>query len=482
MPVVIQYEELSGADGPRARYRPERFQARALYGQFPPQVEIGGIGHPILDLSMSGLAIAVRRDQQEFAAPGDELDLRIVDQDTELYRGRARVCRVESTPFHTKVALHLTGGYLDIPQTVVQHTKLLTQQIVAPGAAVDARYREHCADVLHMLRRYRAALAEVDQRPGLEAIERGRLEAELLPLCEERLLPEWRDIWRSGNALAKEIMKDPEALRAAKRYTELMLTPEFMPGPLWRRGYEKPLGYPGDFEMMNSIYARVREGDTPYGKLLHRLALEVGECISARLVEMERAIVETVAGKPIDDPVRITSVGCGSAREVENYLRIKSRQRRVEFTLIDQSEEALSYAYGRTYPEVVRLGGDTDVRGMQVSFSQLMKAGRYFQTLPPQDLIYSAGLADYLSPKRVRCLISDLYEQLAPGGLLVVANMGDAPLGTLWPLEFICDWTLTYRDAGEMEDLARGFDPSLVEVRVTDPTGQVVMLRLRKPG
>ncbi len=501
MSLAVHYEDLSGAEGPSVRYRPERFQARALYGQFPPEVEIGGIKHKILDLSMSGLALAIRRDQPDFGEPGTEIELRLLDQDAELFRARARVCRVEHTPFHTKVALHLIAGYLDVPKTVTQHRKLLAQNTVGAGPDVDPRYREHCADVLHLLRRHRAALEEVDRSPVSDYIDREKLEAELLPLCEERLLPEWREIWQAGNALAAPIMTDPGRLLAVKRYTELVLTPEFMPGPLWRRGYEKPLGYPGDFEMMNSVYAWDREGECAYGKLLHRIGLDVAECISTRMVLMEQAIAEVVACKsgagkngagrsgagqsdpddPGDDPVRITSLGCGPAQEVMNYLRIKSRRRRVEFTLIDQDERALSCAYANTYPEVVRLGDEASVNCLHISFSQVMRAGPLFQKLPLQDLIYSVGLVDYLSARRARSFVTDLYDQLAPGGLLIIGNMRDTPHGNLWPLEFISDWSLIYRNAEEMRDMAGAIGPAPLELR-TDPTGRIYLLRIRKPG
>ena len=483
MSLAAQYEDLVGAEGPRIQYRPERFQAPALYGHFPPEVHIGGASLKLLDISMSGIAAAVRRGADLGVGPGAEVAVRLVTGEAELFRARARVCRVEPTPFHTKIALHLISDYVDLSKTVDAHNKQLAEQVFSNGLSdgVDPAYRRHCADVLHLLRRYRAALGELDNGAAQDASRSERLIEELLPLCEERLLPEWREAWRAGNALVADVMPDPEALQAAKRYTELVLTPEFLPGPLWRRGYEKPLGYPGDYEMMNSIYARRWEGETAFAKLLHRVSLDVGECISARMAHMEQAIVEAVAAKPGNDPVRIASVGCGPAQEVENYLRIKSRPRCVEFTLIDQDEKALSCAYSRTYPEVVRLRGEAEVRCLHVSFSQIMRTGAYFDKLPPQDLIYTAGLTDYLSAKRARALVTDLYGRLTPGGRLIVANMGKAPQGTLWPLEFICDWSLSYRDEEEMRGLAADFSPAVVELSGTDPTGPVRLLRLFKP-
>jgi chemotaxis methyl-accepting protein methylase len=164
-----------------------------------------------------------------------------------------------------------------------------------------------------------------------------------------------------------------------------------------------------------------------------------------------------------------------------NYLRIKSRPRRVEFTLIDQDERALSCAYAKTYPEVIRLGDEASVNCLHISFSQVMRAGPLFQKLPLQDLVYSVGLVDYLSARRARAFVTDLYDQLAPGGLLIVGNMRDTAHGNLWPLEFISDWSLVYRNAEEMRDLAGGIGPAELELR-TDPTGRIYLLRIRKPG
>ena len=40
----------------------------------------------------------------------------------------------------------------------------------------------------------------------------------------------------------------------------------FQRSPLLRRSYEKPLGYPGDFEIMNMIYRRIPEGEISFTK------------------------------------------------------------------------------------------------------------------------------------------------------------------------------------------------------------------------
>jgi SAM-dependent methyltransferase len=435
------------------------------------------------DLSMSGLAVLTNGSGEWSDQVGADVPVRLRIGGTVLHEGRGRICRSEQSPFGTKIGLGLTSGYLDIPSIVARQEELSVKRVLDSEldpmtGLVSVEYRRVVADVLHLLRRYKSVLRKLLAN-GNGSADNPRM-AEVLSLCEERMIPEWRALWHDANKAVMPIMGDSEVVGATKRFTELVVTPEFMAGPIWRRSYEKPLGYPGDYEVMNYVYGWKREGETPYGKLLHRMGLEVAECIGTRMTEMQQAIGKILAAAPSGEPARITSVGCGPAQEVANYLQLKSLPGGAEFTLIDQEYEALSDAYQEIYPETVRLAGAATVRCLQVSFVQLMKASEPFPRLPPQDLIYTVGLVDYLTPRRAQGLVAKLYRQLAPGGLLVVGNMRDTPTGNLWPMEFVCDWTLNYRSEAEMWALAEGLEPASARLEA-DRTGRVYLLRLRKP-
>ncbi len=88
-----------------------------------------------------------------------------------------------------------------------------------------------------------------------------------------------------------------------------------------------------------------------------------------------------------------------------------------EFTLVDQETRALSYAYDRAYPHVIKLGGLAQVQCLNISFTDILRANGGLQNIPPQDMIYSVGLLDYLSDRRARMLVQRLYDALSPGGL-----------------------------------------------------------------
>ena len=478
------YEELPGAKGRRIFYRPERFSAREAFGRVLPTVEIDERSHLLNDLSMTGLSVVGANDREP-PMLGSNVVVRLRVGDALLHEGSAKVRRVEPTPAGARTAFQLDSGFLDVPRLVARHQELMLEReldraITPDDALVPSEYRRHLADVLFLFREFRtiADRAEARIRAHGGDIE-GKEAQEFLDRCEARLVPAWQDFWTRANALVEPLRRDADALAATKRYTERVLTPEMMGGAICRRSYEKPLGYPGDYQIMNQVYDWQRVGKTFYDKLQHRLGLEIAACVATRAELVREAMAVEILRAP-DEVTHITSLGCGSAREVIGYLDAGRIEGRASFTLIDQDQGALTYAYERTYPAVIRHGGQVNVQCLNASFIQLLRTGELFGKLPPQDLIYSVGLVDYFQARRAKSFIAALYEHLAPGGQLIIGNMKDTDISCFWPMEFICDWTVVYRTADEMRALAKGLAGAEIEVR-DDSSGRVCMLYVRKP-
>jgi hypothetical protein len=99
----------------------------------------------------------------------------------------------------------------------------------------------------------------------------------------------------------------------------------------------------------------------------------------------------------------------------------------------------------------------------------------------PQDLIYSAGLYDYLSQNVAQRLTRRLFEMLRPGGRLVIANFALSTPDAGY-LEAFMDWWLVYRDEAQMRDLAAEIDPAQVSHMnlFRDSVGHVIYLELER--
>jgi extracellular factor (EF) 3-hydroxypalmitic acid methyl ester biosynthesis protein len=470
------YEELSGARGRQIHYRAERYRARDLFRRTLPDLALGEAAFILHDLSMNGLAAFAPQGINDVPDVGTRTPLRLSLKGAVLHDGVGEVSRAEPTPFGTKIAVKAVDRVIDIGHVTAKYQEALVRsEIEGPATVpVPAAYKLLCAEVLHLLRGYRAALSRFGETQADDAIA-----AEMLASCEQRALPLWRALWHQANEIVAPLAGDPDALGAVKRFTELLLTPEFMGGKIWRRSYEKPLGYPGDFEIMNQVYSWRREGASLYDQLLHRLGLDVAECIATRMVMMRQTFAELCLGRG-ERVAHIANIGCGPAREVIDYLAMRELPSPVDFTLLDQDHGALTQAYQSTYAEVIRHKGRAGVSLLHTSFSQLLKAGELFGELPPQDMIYSVGLIDYLTAKRAKALVASLYDRLAPGGRLIIGNMFDTPTGNLWPMECLCDWTILYRGAADMLKLAAGLDGP--HTTTLDPTGRVILLTLEKPA
>lgn len=481
------YEDLAGASGRRVFYRAERFRARDVFTRFPPRVTIDGKPYTLENLSMSGLAVSARRDGEPCNA-GKDVSVVLEGQNGPLFTAIGHLNRVEARNIDTLVAVSFKGSVLDIRGLVNRHNEALMARELNGGLShalelVPADYRRLCADVVHLLRAYKNTLSRFETlsaREG-ETADPERIDA-VYAMAEERILPEWRRLWREGNEMTLPMMAAPDVLQAVKRFTEQVITPELLAGPIWNRCYRKPLGYPGDYLMMNYVYEWQPKGANIHEKLLHRLGLDVLECVATRMAMAQKSIADVVAGGAnTGRPARITSLGCGPAQEMVNYLMLRRLPRAVDVTLVDQDHRALDFAYGRIYPEIARLNDGSSVRCLEVSFIELMKGSGGVVTLPPQDMIYTLGLVDYLSHRRAAQLVAALYGNLAPGGKLMVGNAAEVPLGGRWSSEFICDWSMVFRTERDMAELAAAVPGARWELR-SDPTGRIHMLYFQRPA
>jgi SAM-dependent methyltransferase len=303
----------------------------------------------------------------------------------------------------------------------------------------------------------------------------------MLDQCFARFYKDWDSLRAQANELIRDVWSDPDAFKAVKWVTETLVTPELSAGPAWARSYKKPLGYPGDYVIMNYFYDQAWEGDTLFAKLVHRLLTTdpLPACVIPRMEMLRDAIARTLEErKTRAQPVRIASLGSGPAREVEEYLKRWQAPQPLHVILIDQDERALSYAYNRLYPLAARSAAPVKVQCLYVSFSQLVRNADVLRSLPQLDLVYAAGLVDYLRPITAKTIIRTLYAQLRSGGRLVAGNMKARP-DVGWTNEFALDWPLILRTEDEMTDLAHGLEAAEVDVRL-ERTGYTYLLFVTK--
>ena len=230
--------------------------------------------------------------------------------------------------------------------------------------------------------------------------------------------------------------------------------PYFMRSRFAQRTYFKPKGYAGDFLMMEAIYRNVPEGDGNLGLLIDAHCLQ---CPPARAVRGRRKMLAGLLSRYAEPliaegrRVRIMNLACGSNRELFDFLAGCSDTSLVEATCIDADRDALEF----TNREVNNFPHEATIRFMQDNVVK-WSLGRVRHEFSIQDIIYSAGLTDYLDARLFLALVNRIYEHLRPGGTAIICNFAPSNPHRAW-VDHILQWKLIYRTEDDMREL---FDKS----------------------
>ncbi|WP_169544184.1 class I SAM-dependent methyltransferase [Sneathiella aquimaris] len=482
------YEELTGGQGKRVFYRAERFRASVVMQDMSVVVDVDDKSFEIFDMSMSGLSFVCPEKAPWDAENESDLPVKLKLGSSEIFQGKGKISRVEAHEGKQKVAVELTKGYLDIQNILDHHDDIALKRRIQSGMQdlsiqVSDAYKTIIADAVYLLRSTRNTLEKVERDIPANAPRRDERIQDIILSCEEEVHARWKKISERGMVELNKMRSDPNAIKAAKRYTENTLTPKLMSGASWWRAYMKPLGYPGDFQVMNYAYNLALLGDTAHDKLCHKLGTSTGEFIATRMTMVKQKLAE-LASKAQEKghaEFKVASLGCGPAQEAANFLHGYTLSPSVQFTLIDQDHDALNYAYKNCYPQVSRLDGRASVKCLHATFIEFLAAGNLFKKIEAQDVIYAVGLVDYLTDKRAERMVRDLYQNLKPGGTLMIGSMKDSDKSLEWQVEFVTDWQLEYRTEEEMLAMAKNI-PADAKLEVqADKTNHCHILYVTKP-
>ena len=488
--MVKSYEALMGSLGRSMFYRPERQRVRELLSRDArPKLLINSAEYPLFDVSMNGLSFLTPDGSSEWPI-GHSIDLELLLHGEPIYSGTAHVARVEPGPRGARVGVGLMTGYLDLPEIRRRDDQKLLEEQMDRGAAgqwtkVPKSYREKVTEILHFFQFYRRTLDYHERRFRAE----GATDGDLLAFAQRAyvaLREPYFQLHREATAEAVKFMAEREVLVAAKDYTETVLVPLTLDIPLNNRAYLKPMGYPGDYQVMLYYYNKSFEGDSVFAKVFHRIGIEHplanGVCTRKDFIVemMEQEHDRVLAERGDSCEFRVASLGCGPAREVSEYVsKRRSWPGTAIWTLIDQEEEALGVAFRSCKREIGEWGAPGQLDLLNLSFVQMINEGVPLHDPESQDYIYCTGLFDYIKESRGRVLICALYDLLAPGGKMSVGN-AIGPQDCFWTAEFLGDWSMIYRTREQVERLGASLPESAEIDVVAEPGNAYYFLNVRK--
>lgn len=254
--------------------------------------------------------------------------------------------------------------------------------------------------------------------------------------------------------------------------------PLFMLSRMADRAFTKPRGYAGDYSTIELMYCDDPQGDGRLGKYVDRwwLDLQTARAMKNRRPFLREQIDAAAARwKGGRGGMPVTSLVSGPARELFDSFE-RAADREMKATCIDIDLEALEFASRlareRGLSERFTFAQDNVVR---------LSRGRGKVKIPPQWLIYSIGLIDYLQDDFVVALMNWSFDNLLGGGSVILGNL-DASNPDKPYMDHVLEWVLIHRTPDELRELVSrskfGMTPACVR---TEKAGVNLFVSCTKP-
>jgi len=213
----------------------------------------------------------------------------------------------------------------------------------------------------------------------------------------------------------------------------------------FRRAFEKPHGYPGDYQTLELVYDDVAVS-AGIGKYLDRYGINAPYSQAIRLrKDLMRDLLYDFIASSKQQKLNIMNLASGGCREIrELFKQTIPYQGKVNFFCIDQDELALNYSQEKLSDV------DTGTFDIHLVKGNILRL-EHLDVGPDNnfDMIYSIGIADYLQDRMLKKIFQDSYKKLKKGGRLVVAYKykdRHKPIAFNW----YGDWYFIPRNEGEL--------------------------------
>jgi extracellular factor (EF) 3-hydroxypalmitic acid methyl ester biosynthesis protein len=505
---VAQEEAASGVlraservDAPDSRHRareefnrPRRLRARRVRAD---ELQLDGLEasgrHAILgdvravveDLSLTGAAlwIAGGAAKSSLVLNGDRLErLQLVCRGALLYEGDAHVRRVTERGNDLIIGVEVQERTIDLSELYRLGTKHSFSErlygLFEPQEDdVSDAFKVWVNDLRGSLERIKSFLdAEEAALDNLDLFTREETLKTYLESTAPRLIEKLNAASSELFTLVSNLSEEQHSIY--RNYYKRQMSALIVHSPLLKRAYTKPLGYAGDYEMMNMIYRNHAEGDSLFGRALNLYAAQeqAAQATINRVDYLSKKICQAIE---VRGRVRLASIGCGPAHELFVLLqRHPELGPYMDVALIDQEERGLVYCERTLSPLAIRTGAK--VHFIKESVRRLLTAKKLKEALGERDFIYSAGLFDYLNARSFSTLLAVLYEALAPSGHLAIGNFaGNNP--SRYFMEYCLDWFLIHRTRQDLLSFVPALSPAPARAEVdAEPSGVNLFLLIWK--
>lgn len=404
----------------------------------------------------------------------DELVIRSGDR--SIYKGKAVVVSLLNTGLMAVVSLALIDEWSDLNLAQGDPKKIGAETVRFISDWEDRfRIRESYQVAISEFRSFLSETArwidQSDMNDSLPKGANGRLTDDVFWALAEPLMAKSKSYLARLEAEAADIPPEDSLLHRA--FAQAALHPLILKAPFVYRTFAKPLGYAGDYEMVNQLLGDPRQGSSTYIELVNAVFIKsaVAQAHRNRVDILVDYLGRAIAlAKSENRKVKILNIGCGPAAEIQQLIKIHKDLTNIEFTLMDFSAETLNYTRSKLDQAAKECNNVVNVKYIQESVHDLLKRNSRAAKIGDDtyDFIYCAGLFDYLSDKVCTRLIRYFLSKGKVGTQLLLTNVHSSN-PEKHGMEHLLEWHLIYRDEAQMSKIMGEVDASVH--LFTDETG-----------
>lgn len=295
----------------------------------------------------------------------------------------------------------------------------------------------------------------------IQIIEEIKAFADYLPLITD-IDPEVfeKQFHEKLNHINEMSLSIPEKRSDLMKYFYEICWKDMDKGIMQAHSRNKPFGYPGDYLIIDWIYTKKIDSGG-IGKLwdefYHRQAAP--QAVRNRK-DFFCATFDSLC-KESPNGLSVLNLASGPCRDIaEAMSKVSHKNKELHFHCVDMDNNAIDYA-------------KDIVNGCQSNVSFQWETGNVFRIRPSRyyDLIWSAGLFDYLNNRYAVVLLKKMWRWIKKGGKIIVGNFHHRN-PTRNHMEWGGDWFLIYRDEEKFMDLflKAGIPQNNIEI-TSEPLG-----------
>ena len=306
-------------------------------------------------------------------------------------------------------------------------------------------------------------------------VEAAGIEKQVATLTNELLL--------KGESLEKAVDNEHDMKKIKQLFREIAGC-WFYKSPIVKMAYDKPRGYPGDFELFEIIYNNesVAENNTiAFYCDRYFLNNDYAKAARARKNKMKNVLQDLMENSDLST-IKMMNVACGPSREIrelfsEPALLSEISGKNIIFTGLDYDKDSIKFSKAA----LSNLPSNIETRFLNENVLSISRNPKYYDLIGKQDIIYILGLTEYLPDRIFKKLLHFLFQLLNNKGMLVVTYKDKDIVFPSLPPEWFCDWDFIKRGKDDLIAAAKELGEGNHSLKIErEGTGTIFFLTVTK--